>query len=144
MNRPSLALTVAMNHSVRQPDEWFDEPDDLDRVQKALDAVAGIEDPVRAAATLAYRITRAQGFGEANKRTALLVAKWTLDRNGIEGERLIPPGDRTFADLLIQASTERDVELDIVRLFQSRSLDLGVEPRPAPPGRSIGLETPGR
>ena len=144
MNRPSLALTVAINHAVREPDEWFNEPDDLDRVQRALDTVTKIEDPIHAAAILAARITRAQGFGEANKRTAFLVAKWTLDHNGVDGERLIPPGDRHFADLLVKASMGRDVELEIVRVFRGRALELGIEPRPAHPTRSIGREPPGR
>ena len=138
-----MALTVAINRAVGQSDEWFDEPDDLDRVQRALDAAERIEDAVQAAATLAYRITRAQGFGEANKRTALLVAKRTLDNNGIEGERLIPPDDRKFADLLIEASMGRDVELQIVQLFQGRSRELGIEARSAQPTRSTGLELPG-
>jgi predicted dienelactone hydrolase len=31
-----LALAVAINHETRSPDEWFDEPDDLDRVATAL------------------------------------------------------------------------------------------------------------
>jgi prophage maintenance system killer protein len=116
---------VAINHAVRQPDEWFDEPDDLDRVRKALEATEGIQDPIRAAATAAYRITRAQGFGEANKRTAFLAAKWILDHNGVDGGHLIPAGDRTFADLLIKASTGRDVERDILRLLRQRSLERG-------------------
>lgn len=138
-----MALTVAINHAVRQPDEWFDEPDDLDRVQRALEAATGIDDPVQAAATLAYRITRAQGFTEANKRTALLVAKWTLDHNGIDGDHLIPPDDRTFADLLIKASTQRDVELEIVRHFRGRSLDLGIEGPSTVATRTMGREPPG-
>ncbi len=144
MNRPSLELTVAINHAVRGPDEWFDEPDDLDRVRRALDAVTEIDEPIRASATLAYRITRAQGFGEANKRTAFLVAKWTLDHNGVDGGRLIPPDDRQFADLLVKASMGRDVELEIVRLFRGRALGLGVEPRPVAPTRSTGREPHGR
>ena len=144
MNRPSLGLTVAINQAVRQPDEWFEEPDDLGRVQQALDAAAQIDDPVRAAATLAYRITRAQGFGEGNKRTALVLTRWVLDHNGIDGERLIPPADRTFPDLLIKASTGRDVELDIVRLFQGRCLKRDIGRSPAQAGRSIDMEPPGR
>jgi hypothetical protein len=94
LRRPSLDLAVAFNHSIRESDEWFDEPDDRDRVGAALAAAGGIEDPIEVAATVAYRVARAQGFSEGNKRTAMLLAKWTLDRNGIEGERIIPPRDR--------------------------------------------------
>jgi len=47
---------------------------------------------VDAAAVLAYRVTRAQGFTEGNKRTALLLARWLLDRNGIDGAVIIPRG----------------------------------------------------
>ena len=85
MIRPTLALAIALNHATRQDDEWFEEPDDLERVQRALDAVSQIDDPVTAAAVVAYRVARAQGFGEGNKRTGFLLAKWTLDRNGLDG-----------------------------------------------------------
>lgn len=85
MRRPTLGLAVAFNHAVRQDDEWFDEPDDLDRVERALRTVEQIEDPIVAAGLLAYRVTWTQGFGEGNKRTALLLARWTLDQNGLDG-----------------------------------------------------------
>lgn len=49
--------------------EWFDEPDDLDRVESALRSHDRLVDPVEAAAVLAFRVTRAQGFAEGNKRT---------------------------------------------------------------------------
>jgi len=29
-------MAVAFNRAVREHDEWFDEPDDLDRVERAL------------------------------------------------------------------------------------------------------------
>ena len=64
MKRPTLALAVAVNRSVRERDEWFDEPDDLDRVERAIAAIETIDDPVDAAAVLACRLTRAQGFTE--------------------------------------------------------------------------------
>src|SRR4051812_46771852 len=72
---------------VREEDEWFNEPDDLDRVQRALNSIAGLDDLIEAAAVLAYRVARAQDVGEGNKRTALALAKWLLDRNGYPGER---------------------------------------------------------
>src|SRR5260370_39206102 len=37
------------------------EPDDLERVMRALATIEAVEDPVVAAAVLAYRITRTQG-----------------------------------------------------------------------------------
>lgn len=75
MIRPTLDLAVAFNRVSREADEWFDEPDDLERVQRAVGSIADLVDVVEAAAALAYRVTRAQGFGEGNKRTALALAK---------------------------------------------------------------------
>lgn len=120
MIRPTLALAIALNHATRQDDEWFDEPDDLERVQRALDAVSEIEDPVRAAAIVAYRVARAQGFGEGNKRTAFLLAKWILDRNGLDGSAILPPDDRAVADLLVNAAAGQDVQDDLANLLDSR------------------------
>ena len=105
---------------MRERGEWFDEPDDLDRVRRAIEAVRPIDDPVRAAAVLCYRLARTQAFGEGNKRTALLAAKWVLDRNGVEGTRLIPADDRVLADLLVQAASGHDVEQSMIDLFDSR------------------------
>lgn len=76
LKRPTLQLAVEFNRTVREAHERFDEPDDLDRVEQALSAIGGIEEPIEAAAVLAYRISRAQGFSEGNKRTALLLARW--------------------------------------------------------------------
>lgn len=70
---------------------------------------------------IAYRLARAQGFGEGNNRTALLVAKWVLDRNDVEGEKLIPPNDRLLGDLLIQAASGHYVEQPIIALLEARS-----------------------
>jgi hypothetical protein len=60
LKRPSLDLAVAFNHSIRESDEWFDEPDDLDRVGAALQAAGSIEDSIGVAATVAYRVACAQ------------------------------------------------------------------------------------
>jgi len=83
LRRPTIAIAVAFNRAVRDHDEWFDEPDDLDRVQRAPAAIDEVDDPIKAAAVLVYRIARTQGFAEGNKRTALLLAKWLLDRKRV-------------------------------------------------------------
>jgi prophage maintenance system killer protein len=118
--RPTLDHAVAFNRSERREDEWFDEPDDLERVQRALDSIADLEDVVEAAAVLAYRVARAQGFGEGNKRTALLLARWLLDRNGENGLRYIPAEDRVIADLLVAAAGGRNVERELIDVLVSR------------------------
>lgn len=122
MKHPNLALVVAINGAVREADEWFDdEPDDLARVKAVLEAAQAVHDPVVVAATLAFRLTRAQAFAEGNKRTALLVARWVLDHNGIDGARVLPPNDRVLADLLVKAAMGVDVGPEILDLFVSRS-----------------------
>ena len=120
MKRPTLALAIAFNRAVREHDEWFGEPDDLDRVQRAIAAVETIDDPVEAAAVLACRLTKAQGFTEGNKRTGLLLARWVLDRNEVDGATLLPPDDREFADLLVKAASGLDVEAEAVALLGRR------------------------
>jgi len=42
LNLPTVGLVVAINHSIRRDDEWFDEPDDLDRVAGAIAAIEHI------------------------------------------------------------------------------------------------------
>jgi prophage maintenance system killer protein len=121
LKRPDLHLAIALNARVRAWDEWFDEPDELDRVEKALKSIDDVDDPLKASALLAYRVTRAQGFTEANKRTALLLARWVLDSNGIDGRRILDPDDRELADLLIQAASGNDVEADVVRFFVDKA-----------------------
>lgn len=120
MISPSLELAVAINRLVRHDDEWFDEPDELDRLQRALDAVAEVDNPVTAAAVLASRVARAQAFGEGNKRTAFLLAKWVLDRNGENGGALLPPADREFARLLVKAASGIDVEDEMIAVLRQR------------------------
>jgi prophage maintenance system killer protein len=120
LRRPSFALAVAINRAVRETDEWFDEPDDLERVARAVAAIDAIDDPVEAAAVLACRVARAQGFTEGNKRTGLLLGRWVLDRNGVEGAALLPPGDRRFAELLVKAASGIDVEDQAVALLVQR------------------------
>lgn len=121
MRKPDLRLAIAINQSVRGNDEWFDEPDDLDRVESALRSVDGLVDPIEAAAVLASRVARAQGFAEGNKRTAVLLAKWILDSNGRNGRQILDPDDRELADLLVKSASGQDVEADIVRYFADRA-----------------------
>jgi prophage maintenance system killer protein len=73
-----------------------------------------------AAAVLAFRVARAQAFAEGNKRTALLVARWVLDRNGLEGAAFLPPDDREMGALLVKAASGQDVGADFVALLSSR------------------------
>ena len=86
-----MALAIALNRAVREDDEWFDEPDDLDRVDSALHAIDDIDDAVAAAGVLAYRVARAQAFGEANKRTALLLARGLWTATALTERRLCLP-----------------------------------------------------
>lgn len=79
-----------------------------------------MNDPVEAAAVLACRLTRAHGFTEGNKRTGLLLARWVLDRNGVDGATLRAPDDREFADLLVQAASGLDVADEAVTLRRRR------------------------
>jgi hypothetical protein len=74
-----------------------------------------------AAAVLAFRVTRAQAFGEGKQTTALLLARWVLDRNGADGFAIVPAEDRVLADLLVQAAAGQDVESELVAVFRSRS-----------------------
>ena len=120
MIRPTLDHAIAFNRSERREDEWFDEPDDLDRVQRALDTISAVDDVIVAAAVLASRVARAQGFGEGNKRTALLLARWLLDRNGEDGLCFLPADDLIVADLLVAAAAGRNVEGELVDVLRSR------------------------
>ena len=120
MKKPSLRLAIEINKRVREKDEWFEEPDDLERVSGALASVDREENPFVVAAILACRVTRAQGFAEGNKRTALLLARWVLDNNGIDGNRVLPSDDLVLADLLIRAAAGADVETDIIARLHER------------------------
>ena len=120
MRLPSVDIAVAINEAVRDSDEWFAEPDELDRIASAVESVADECDPVAAAARLAFRVARNQAFGEGNKRTALLLARWLLDHNGEDGEKILPAVDQTLADLLVRAASGLDVEGAIVELLTSR------------------------
>ena len=115
---PTLRWVVFLNARVRSDDEWFDEPDDVERVARVLLSVRqDAADAVDAASLLMARLARAQAFGEGNKRTSILAAQWIVDRN-LSAEDRFNLDDMEVADLLVQASVGVDVEgavLDRVR-----------------------------
>lgn len=69
---------------------------------------------------MALRVARAQAFGEGNKRTAFLQARWLLDRNGQDGAGLQPSDDPAIADLLVKAAGGQSVGAELVELLTSR------------------------
>ena len=111
---------MAINHSIRQDDEWFDEPDEFDRIDRILTELQREKDPVTAAATAVGRIARSQASTEGNKRTALLVGRWILDRNGVDGRRIIREHDTELGHLLLSAARGIDETDHVVALFESR------------------------
>ena len=113
-------MVVAINASVRHDDEWFDEEDEVHRIEKILGDLQMESDPLIAAALATGRIARSQAFTEGNKRTALLVGRWILDRNGLNGSLIIPDDDFELAALLLDAARGKDVTGQILSLFQSR------------------------
>ena len=106
---PTVDLAVAINEAVREVDEWFVESDDLERLARAIDSVGDEVDPIVAAGKLAFRVAHAQAFGEGNKRIALLLARWLLDHNGVDGELILPVDDEALGDLLVKAASGVDV-----------------------------------
>jgi prophage maintenance system killer protein len=117
---PSLEVVVAFNYTIREADEWFDEPDELDRVKRILDRLTDETDPVVAAALSVGHLAQSQAVTEGNKRTAVLVGRWILDDNGLDGAKFIRENDAELAQLLLQAARGADVSGEIVELFNSR------------------------
>jgi hypothetical protein len=120
---PTLDEVIACNEAAREPNETSPSADDdaLDLVERALERARNVTDPIDAAATLAFEITRAQGFYEGNKRTAVLITRWFVSVNtSIDPDRLIPPHDRGLADLLIRAARQDRVGDEILALLRSR------------------------
>jgi prophage maintenance system killer protein len=118
----TLEQVIACNEAVRGPDESSPtaEDDDLDRVDRALMQAQAKTDPIDAAAALAYEVTAAQGFYEANKRTGSLLARWFLGVNtSLDVDRVIPSDDRELADLLIAAARGEQVEEAIGTLLHT-------------------------
>jgi Fic/DOC family protein len=121
---PSLEEVIACNEAVREPDEVSPsaDDDDLDRVASALDRARVEPDPLGAAAALAFELTSAQGFHEGNKRTAALIARWFIRANtDIDADRVIPPDDHEFGDLLIAAARGDQVGAEIRTLLRRRA-----------------------
>lgn len=126
---------MAINSSVRRCDEWFDEPDDLERLERVLTSLETVSDPVIAAGLLMARIARAQAFSEGNKRTALLAGQWVLDHNDVPISDNAPSLDnQVFAQLLVQASTGLDVEREILAATCS-NFAASLVPHKVPDGR---------
>jgi prophage maintenance system killer protein len=117
---PNLDEVVAINASVRRDDEWFTDDDDLDRVRNIIHGLHTESDPLTAAAFATSRIARSQAFAEGNKRTALLVGRWILDRNGLNGSDIIPKDDHELADLPLRAARGEDMSQEVHDLFNSR------------------------
>ena len=112
---------MAFNQVLREDDEWFDEDDDLDRVQRSLASIEGEDDPVVAAALLMARLVRAQGFCEGNKRTGLALAAWLLDHNGIDASQMLTRSSSALLPLLLRAARGEDVADEIVQLLVRNS-----------------------
>jgi prophage maintenance system killer protein len=124
LNLPSTEVVAAIKRSVLHEDEVFDEPSELDRISRILAGLANEDDPVRASALAASRIARSQAFAEGNKWTALLVARWILDRNGLDGKAIIPKSDLELANSLLRAARGEVVHSD---LQDYRQRYMGVE-----------------
>jgi prophage maintenance system killer protein len=118
--QPDLKTAVAFNAAVRADDEWFAEPDELDRVQRALESISTEQDVVTAVGLLVARIVRAQGFSEGNKRTALALGVWMLHENKLDAQRYFPPSDRVALELLLRSARGEDVSAGLVSLLKSR------------------------
>jgi prophage maintenance system killer protein len=121
---PTLDEVIACNEAVREPDEVSPsaDDDDLDRVARALEQAKTENDPLEAAAALAFEIASAQGFYEGNKRTAVLVARWFIATNtDVDPDRLIAPDDRELGDLLIAAARGEHVDEEIRALLRNRA-----------------------
>jgi hypothetical protein len=60
-------VVLAINASVRHDDEWFDEEDEVHRIEKILGNLQMESDPLIAAALATGRIARSQAFPKATK-----------------------------------------------------------------------------
>jgi prophage maintenance system killer protein len=77
--------------------------------------------PANAAAVLAFRLTKAQGFPEGNERTAITAGAMDPRHNGVDGRRNLDSSDRVLADLLVQPASGKDLKDEIVDFFVDRA-----------------------
>jgi prophage maintenance system killer protein len=120
---PTLEEAVACNEAVRESSEASStaEDDDLGRVDRALARARQHGEPIKAAASLIYEVTAAQGFFEGNKRTAVLLTRRFIATNtGIEPDVLIRPDDHEHGDLLIAAARGEGGYEAILELLTAR------------------------
>lgn len=133
MIRPSLNLIVAINTQLREPDEFFDDEDDIDRVAQVPERVENIADPVLLAGALMSRLARSQAFTEGNKRTALAVAHFVLTANDVNPEAYLPPEDTQIRQCLGRAARGEDVEQEVIAAMKRNGQALSTnEEIPAP------------
>ena len=50
----------------------------------------------------------------------MLVGRWILDRNGLDGAKYIPENDMELAKSLLRAARGTDVSKEVIELFDSR------------------------
>ncbi len=115
-----MNLVAAINKELREPDEFFGDDDELDRVERVLRGTEGIADPVRLAGALMSRLARAQAFAEGNKRTALAIAHLILSFNGVEPETYLPPEDAAIPNFLVRAARGEDVEHGVLKAMSGK------------------------
>jgi prophage maintenance system killer protein len=124
--RPSPDLIVKINASLRDPSEFFEDEDELDRVERVLHVLGGTSDPVLLAGLLMSRLARAQAFTEANKRTALAVAHFVLSAIGFDPEAYLPPESTQIRDCLLRAARGEDVEQEVLTVMVGNAETLPV------------------
>jgi prophage maintenance system killer protein len=112
-----LAEVCEINRSVRDGDEWFDDPDDLERVARVLASITDDgSDPIGVAGVLMARIARAQAFGEGNKRTAFVAAVLFLEDANLDGAIA---DSEEVRQLLVRASMGADIEAAMISALRS-------------------------
>lgn len=119
MRRPTLGLAAAFNRAVRREDEWWDEPEDLERVERALRELA--TSTIQSGPSPFSPIASLDRKGSV-KATSALPYCW---RDGAESEWtgrtcFLAPDDWALADLLVKAASGLDVEENVVELLNER------------------------
>lgn len=135
--RLTVDLLVAINEQLRAPDEFFDEKDELNRIERVLQRTDEISDPVLLAGALMSRVARSQAFTEGNKRTALAAAHFVLTANGFDPEMYLPPNGTQIRDCLVRAARGEDVEEEVIAVMTSNAEAL-------PASREIPVPRPER